>query len=262
MPRRYRAIARFTTGLDTEAKGERAQAESRTDKEPSRNALHTLPQRVEASRPPSGMIVVNVEHGTVGGVECEVVDGRELHVKLGNKDEFAHWIKDRIRQLKFVENHGFETFWGISQKGRPPREYRLTLVMAKKIAMAEHTDAGNAVRDYFLDRERISYEVPRQDSGMSRSEITSLVEDIIAQTIPAVVAAIAALPVATQPAHPPLRSQRPLKQKPFLDHLTHSVRSPMLLIRLSIPARVTHEQSSHQLTVSVRPAGRWRTLPD
>jgi phage anti-repressor protein len=210
MPRRYRAIARFTTGLDTEAKGERAQAESRTDKEPSRNALHTLPQRVEASRPASGMIVVNVERGIVGGVACEVVDGRELHTKLGNKDHFATWIKDRVEQLNFVENQHFEKFSGISEKrGRPPVEYRLTLVMAKKIAMAEHTDAGNAVRDYFLDRERISCEVPRHDSGMSRSEITSLVTDIIAQTIPAVVAAIAALPVATQPAASPAKIAAP-----------------------------------------------------
>jgi phage anti-repressor protein len=129
----------------------------------SRNALHTLPQRVEASCPASGMVVVNVERGTVGGVACEVVDGAELHAKLGSNAHFRDWIKDRVRQLKLVKNQDFGNFAEISAKpGRPPVGYTLTLNAAKKIAMAEHTDAGNAVRDYFLDRERISYEAPCQ----------------------------------------------------------------------------------------------------
>jgi len=141
--------------------------EARTDNGPSRNALHTLPQRVEASRPASGMIVVNVESGTVGGVACDAVDGRELHSKLGSNAHFTDWIKDRIRQLKIVKNQDFGNFSEISDKpGRPPVGYTLTLKAAKKIAMAEHTDAGDAVRDYFLDRERISYEAPRQDVSL------------------------------------------------------------------------------------------------
>lgn len=146
----------------------RAQAESRqSDEQPSRNALHALPQRVEAPRPTSGMIVVNVERGAVGGVECDTVDGRELHSKLGSNAHFTDWIKDRIRQLKIVKNQDFGNFSEISDKpGRPPVGYTLTLNAAKKIAMAEHTDAGNAVRNYFLDRERISYEAPASSSDI------------------------------------------------------------------------------------------------
>jgi phage anti-repressor protein len=150
--------------------------EARTDNAPSRNALHTLPQRVEDSRPASGMIVVNVERGTVGGVDCEVVDGRELQQKLGSRQDFWTWMNARNEQLNIVENQGFE----VSHKsvenrsgGRPRKECILTLKAAKKIAMAEHTDAGDAVRDYFLDRERISYEAPRQD--------VSLLDDIDAR---------------------------------------------------------------------------------
>jgi phage anti-repressor protein len=150
----------------------RARDEARTDNAPSRNALHTLPQRVEASRPESGMIVVNVERGTVGGVECDTVDGRELHSKLGSSAHFTDWIKDRIRQLKFVKNQHFGNFSEISDKpGRPPVGYTLTLNAAKKIAMAEHTDAGNAVRDYFLDRERISYEAPHNEPAITMADI-------------------------------------------------------------------------------------------
>jgi phage anti-repressor protein len=103
------------------------------------------------------MIAVNVNRGIVGGVECDVVDGRELHAKIGTKAEFRNWIKDRIGQLNFVENQHFEKYGQISSKpGRPPVQYRLTLVAAKKIAMAEHTDAGGAVRDYFIECERIA----------------------------------------------------------------------------------------------------------
>jgi phage anti-repressor protein len=183
-----------------------SRAEARTDNAPSRNAIVSLEPHQS-----TGMIVVNVERGTVGGVACEIVDGRELQEKLGSKAQFTNWFDDRADQLQLIENKDYEGFKENSLKptgGRPKAQYRLTLMAAKKIAMAEHTDAGNAVRDYFLDRERISYEAPRQDSGMSRSEITSLVKDIIAQTIPAVVAAIAALPVATPAPAQILRRRR------------------------------------------------------
>ena len=112
------------------------------------------------------MIVVNVERGTVGGVVCEVVDGRELCEKLGVNTRFNDWIPARLKQFNLVKNQHFETSTGNSVKGRPPTEYRLSLVAAKKIAMAEHTDAGNAVRDYFLDRERISYEAPASSADI------------------------------------------------------------------------------------------------
>ena len=164
---------------DIDSKRERAQAEDRADSAPSRNALHTLPQRVEASRPASGMIVVNVERGTVGGVACEVVDGRELRSKLGSRKDFSNWMKGRIAQLNFVKNQDFEINANSGEKsgrGRPPIEYSLTLKMAKKIAMSEHTDEGNAVRDYFLDRERISYEAPQSsaDIGLRLSNLEGM----------------------------------------------------------------------------------------
>ena len=155
-----------------------SRAESRTDSEPTRCAVRVL--ELQQS---TGMIVVNVERGTVGGIECEVVDGRELHKKLGNKAEFSNWMKQRIHQLNFVENQDFGIYDKVvvnSGRGRPPKEYTLTLKMAKKIAMAEHTDEGNAVRDYFLDRERISYEAPRRATALNDVDIASIVSDVVA----------------------------------------------------------------------------------
>ena len=98
--------------------------------------------------------------GVIGNINQPVIDGRELHSKLGSSAHFTDWIKDRIRQLKFVKNQHFGNFSEISDKpGRPPVGYTLTLEAAKKIAMSEHTDEGNAARKYFLARERIPYEV-------------------------------------------------------------------------------------------------------
>ena len=40
----------------------------------------------------------------------QAVNARELHQKLGNKRQFANWIKQRIEQYGFVENQDYEVF--------------------------------------------------------------------------------------------------------------------------------------------------------
>ena len=93
-----------------------SRAESRTDSEPTRCAVRVLePQQS------TGMIVVNVERGTVGGVEQLTADASELHAKLGSGAHFRDWIKDRVSQLKLFKNQYFCNFAEISAKpGRPP----------------------------------------------------------------------------------------------------------------------------------------------
>jgi phage anti-repressor protein len=137
--------------------------------------------------PPASIVApfqVDVTPRVIGGVECDTVNGRELHTKLGNKDHFATWIKDRTEQLNFIENQHFEKFSGISEKrGRPPVEYRLTLVAAKKIAMAEHTEMGDKARDYFIEREKMSYELQaKQAAPASDDRITELLGAVSAMT--------------------------------------------------------------------------------
>lgn len=46
-------------------------------------------------------------------------------------------MADRIRQYEFVEGRDFMTFSEPSEKGRPSKEYALTLDMAKELAMVE-----------------------------------------------------------------------------------------------------------------------------
>lgn len=120
-----------------------------------------------------------------GGVRCEVikieendgkqaVNARELHQKLGNKRQFADWIKQRIEQYGFVENQDYEVFHKIvknsngvknqdfevfhkimenSNGGRSRIEYALSLDMAKELCMVENNDAGRKIRKYFIDME-------------------------------------------------------------------------------------------------------------
>ena len=37
----------------------------------------------------------------------QAINARELHQKLGSKQEFAHWIRNRIEKYGFVENQDF-----------------------------------------------------------------------------------------------------------------------------------------------------------
>jgi anti-repressor protein len=82
------------------------------------------------------------------------VDGRELHAFLGNKDHFATWITDRIRQFDFMRDIEFVCFSEDSEKGRPQLHYALSLDMAKQLAMVERNEKGKEARLYFIECEK------------------------------------------------------------------------------------------------------------
>lgn len=81
-----------------------------------------------------------------------MVDARELHKALGHKRMFAHWIRERI-------GAGYEDgvdFLPIVAKtrGRPRKDYLLTIDMAKELAMLERTEIGREVRRYYIKMEQ------------------------------------------------------------------------------------------------------------
>ena len=81
------------------------------------------------------------------------VNARELHDFLESKQEFADWIKNRIRQYGFVENQDFEVFDDFArnpQGGRPAVEYALSIDMAKELSMVENNGKGRIARKYFI----------------------------------------------------------------------------------------------------------------
>lgn len=100
--------------------------------------------------------LIPITVATIGGEEVNAVSARVLHASLGNKDAFAHWIKDRIEQFGFLEGQDFVTFWENSQKGRPRKEYAVSIGMAKELCMVERNEKGKKVRLYFIECERIA----------------------------------------------------------------------------------------------------------
>ena len=75
---------------------------------------------------------------TIDGNAVETVSARELHTFLEVRTRFNDWIAARISEYDFVENQDFVSFTENPvkiQRGRPSKEYHITLDMAKELAM-------------------------------------------------------------------------------------------------------------------------------
>lgn len=123
----------------------------------------------------------------------QAVNARELHQKLGNKRQFANWIKQRIEQYGFVEDQDYEVFNKFvknsndaenqdyevfkenlknSSGGRSRKEYALSLDMAKELCMIENNEQGRLFRKYFIEVEkaaRAKFEQEKLDKKASDS---------------------------------------------------------------------------------------------
>lgn len=95
-----------------------------------------------------------METRDIGRAKIETADARQLHAFLENGDAFANWIADRIRQYDFVEGVDYVTYLENAKKGRPSREYAITLDMAKELSMVERNERGKEARRYFIECEK------------------------------------------------------------------------------------------------------------
>jgi phage anti-repressor protein len=100
------------------------------------------------------------------GEKKRFVNARELYQWLGVGRDFSNWIKDRIKKYDFVENLDFFIAFakfgdGLSMqpKGKVidaktgkilPKEYVISIDMAKELAMLENNERGKKVRKYFI----------------------------------------------------------------------------------------------------------------
>lgn len=92
------------------------------------------------------------------------VSARELHQFLESKQEFANWIKNRIRDYGFVENQDFVRLTNLSSEGKGGQnkiEYAISLDMAKELSMVERNEKGKLARLYFIEMEKKAKE-PQQ----------------------------------------------------------------------------------------------------
>ena len=103
--------------------------------------------------------LIPITAATIGGEEVNAVNARELHAFLGNKDKFTTWITDRIEQFGFLEGQDFGIFSENSEKmgkGRPRKEYVVSISMAKELCMVERNAKGKRARLYFIECEKIA----------------------------------------------------------------------------------------------------------
>lgn len=82
------------------------------------------------------------------------VNARDLHAFLGSRQNFADWIKGRIKDYGFAVGQDFIIILGKSTGGRPSKEYHLTIDMAKELSMVERNKRGRQARRYFIECER------------------------------------------------------------------------------------------------------------
>lgn len=108
-----------------------------------------------------------IEHGTIQGRAQPLCDARNLHAFLEVRQIFAIWIKQRIAKYGFVEGVDFHQLDFSKKKNqvgyggdRRAVEFHLTLDMAKQLAMVQNNERGRQARLYFIECERLSYEVP------------------------------------------------------------------------------------------------------
>lgn len=98
--------------------------------------------------------IIKLTAQTIGGEPQQTVNARELHARLEVKTEFKDWIARRIKDFDFQEGIDFCSFLSESSRGRPGKEYAITINMAKELCMVERNDLGRKWRRYFIDCEQ------------------------------------------------------------------------------------------------------------
>jgi len=137
------------------------------------------------------IINISVVQKTINKEKKRFVNARELHKWLEVGKFFANWIKDRIEKYDFIEN--IDYFITVANFGNGvrkradgilvdektgkviPKDYILTIDMAKEIAMLENNELGKKVRKYFIRTEenfkqvmRVALENPKFINQLSK----------------------------------------------------------------------------------------------
>ncbi|ENG2933349.1 antA/AntB antirepressor family protein [Escherichia coli] len=101
--------------------------------------------------------LIPVFNGTISNETALLVNARDLHSFLDVGKRFASWIVERIAEYGFVENQDFMIISQVREKigrGRPAKDYHLTLDTAKELAMVERNEKGRQGRRYFIECEK------------------------------------------------------------------------------------------------------------
>jgi len=103
--------------------------------------------------------IVPVMDREIGGVVQLSVSARDVHTFFGVGRDFTKWIKGQMKRCSLVEGVDAQSYnlaksGEVVRTGPAPTDYTLTLLAAKKVAMAAAGPRGAAVREYFIECER------------------------------------------------------------------------------------------------------------
>ena len=82
--------------------------------------------------------LIKLNEQTINNETVQTVNAHELHAFLEVRTRFNDWIATRINEYGFIENQDFVSFTENPvkiQRGRPSKEYQISLDMAKEPAM-------------------------------------------------------------------------------------------------------------------------------
>ena len=106
--------------------------------------------------------LIPITASTIGEATVQTVNARDLHKFLESRQEFAHWVKDRIFQYNFTQGVDFTVIDNFINDAtafggkRKVVDYYLTLDTAKELSMVERNAKGKEARQYFIECERLA----------------------------------------------------------------------------------------------------------
>lgn len=105
----------------------------------------------------------------VGNTNNLLIDARLLHQQLQVSSRFNDWIRNRINEFGFEHDKDFYSNFSKSIFGRKPKDYHLTMDMAKELAMLERNEMGRMVRRYFIEVEKQAREAANTGRMLPKS---------------------------------------------------------------------------------------------
>jgi len=115
----------------------------------------------------------------------QAVSARELHTFLESNAKFYDWIVKHIEEYDLVENQDYVILTSTEVKikrGRPKKDYALSINCAKEISMVQKSDKGKIARQYFIDRDN-ELRAIKQKALTSQKDVALIAQEAVKQAI-------------------------------------------------------------------------------
>ncbi|QHB17688.1 antA/AntB antirepressor family protein [Mannheimia pernigra] len=131
--------------------------------------------------------LITVFNGSISNQTVQLANARDLHSFLESNQDFSNWIANRISEYGFVQDEDYITL-EIKTRGRPRKEYHITLDMGKELAIVERNEKGRQIRKYFIECEREMKRLQKEAENRPLAELPkTYTAEMTAQDIHALV---------------------------------------------------------------------------